>query len=270
MYAVPASRQNPVCVTFLLDQSQSMLDPIGGASTPKAIVLAEVVNNAIYELILRTIKDPHEGPRHYYDIGIIGYGDTAKSLLGDETLKSCVDLAANPLRVTESTSPAGGVVRTPQFIDPEGAGETAMCSAIDLCGRTLSRWISDPKHEKCFPPIVINVTDGGATDGDPSLWSRRLSQLATTDGGVLVFNVSLTSALVEPTYFPALGDEMPDKFSEQLLEMSSALPAFMADAARSQGLPVSEGSRGFVCNADITALVTALQIGTASAVSVLR
>lgn len=44
--------------------------------------------------------------------------------------------------------------------------------------------------------------------------------------------------------------------------MSSVLPSHMRSYAASQGHRVSEGTRGFVYNADITSVVEFLDIGT--------
>ena len=267
MYQVPASRVHPICIVFLLDQSQSMSEPISGSTTPKAIVLAEVVNNALYELILRTVKDPREGPRHYYDIGLIGYSDEAHHLfsgpLAGRSLVSNSELAKSPVRVDTVDAGGGRMAKKPVFVEPVSKGWTKMCEALDLCGGLVNQWLQQPGHQNSFPPIVVNVSDGEATDGDPTEWSRRLRSLGTTDGNLLFFNVSLSSEAVAPLFFPTPGTPLPDNYSAQLFAMSSELPAFMADAAARQGLHVSPGARGFVCNADIKALVTALQIGTA-------
>lgn len=267
MYQVPASRSHPVAILFLLDQSSSMSDSIGGANTPKAIVLAEVVNNAIYELILRTVKDPQEGPRHYYDIAIIGYHETAQSLLtGPFEGRPFVpndELARHPLRIDDRPGPDGNVSRRPVFVEPDSGGWTNMCAALDLCGSVLATWLAEPAHHDSFPPIIVNISDGEATDGDPTIWAQRLKSLGTSDGKVLFFNVSLSSETATPLFFPGPETPLPDQYAQQLYAMSSELPPFMSDSAARQGIPMVPGARGFVCNADIKALITAIQIGTA-------
>ena len=178
MYQVPASRVHPICIVFLLDQSQSMSEPISGSTTPKAIVLAEVVNNALYELILRTVKDPREGPRHYYDIGLIGYSDEAHHLfsgpLAGRSLVSNSELAKSPVRVDTVDAGGGRMAKKPVFVEPVSKGWTKMCEALDLCGGLVNQWLQQPGHQNSFPPIVVNVSDGEATDGAPTEWSRRL------------------------------------------------------------------------------------------------
>ena len=67
----------------------------------------------------------------------------------------------------------------------------------------------------------------------------------------------------ESVYFPGPDAQFPESYAQQLFAMSSELPPFMAESAARQGIPMVPGARGFVCNADIKALITAIQIGTA-------
>ncbi len=57
-------RHHPGCILFLIDQSGSMNEPVSGEQRPKAIALAEALNNLLYELVIRCIKDEAAGPRH--------------------------------------------------------------------------------------------------------------------------------------------------------------------------------------------------------------
>ena len=40
-----------------------------------------------------------------------------------------------------------------------------MCAALNQARQVLSDFIS--RSPRCFPPIVLNITDGEATDGNP-------------------------------------------------------------------------------------------------------
>jgi hypothetical protein len=46
--------------------------------------------------------------------------------------------------------------------------------------------------------------------------------------------------------------------------MSSHLPPYMASLATGMGMSMNEGAKGFVYNADMSAVVRFLQIGTAT------
>ena len=93
-------RNNPGCMVFLVDQSGSMSETVAGEQRSKADAVAEALNNLLYELVLRCIKDENEGPRHYYDISVIGYGPGVGSALGGalngRDMVSIVDVADNP------------------------------------------------------------------------------------------------------------------------------------------------------------------------------
>src|SRR5882724_9277586 len=78
--------RHPGCIIFLLDQSGSMAEPVGGQPDQpmmsKAQALASVINDLLQSIIRRCVKDLDSPPRYYYDIGIIGYGNEAMPLFG--------------------------------------------------------------------------------------------------------------------------------------------------------------------------------------------
>ena len=135
-----------------------------------------------------------------------------------------------------------------------------MCAALDRAGALAHRWIAS--FPDSFPPLVINLTDGEATDGDPQMWATRLRSLSTTDGPVLLFNLSLSSVPATPVLFPTSSAGLPSREAAALFEMSSLLPEIMLEGAGTLGEPVRLGARGFGCNADLKGIVTFLNIGT--------
>lgn len=282
MYAQQINRTSPGCLVLLLDQSGSMREPIAnGGGRSKAEALAEAVNSLLYELVLKCIKNPTEGPRNYYDVCVLGYGgETVGSALGGELvgreLVSIVDLANHPVRVEERANDADGAidrgalprgVKIPVWVDPVAAGGTPMSAAIDRAGAIVAPWVRS--HRSSFPPIVVNCSDGAATDGDPSEWARRIRSLRTEDGDVLFFNLNLSALGGEPVYFPGTTEDLANDYARSLFDMSSRLPGYMRSLAAAQGIPVSEFARGYVYNADMGAVVRFLQIGTATAQAML-
>jgi hypothetical protein len=182
-----------------------------------------------------------------------------------------VDVANHPLRVEErlaSAAPAaqgGGPAaprgaRMPVWIDAQAAGGTPMSAALDAAGALVAPWVQ--AHPGSFPPIVVNVSDGAATDGDPMVWARRIRSLSTADGAVLLFNLNLSARGGDAMFFPSSADALPNDHARVLFEMSSPLPPHMCQLAGAQGLLVRTGARGYVFNADVDALVRFLQIGT--------
>ncbi len=267
-YAKRVDRENPACFAFLVDQSYSMTEQCAGRpNQSKAQALADAINNLLYELVMRCVKNPSEGPRHYYDIAVVGYGGSVGPAWGGELagqgLVSIVDIANNAMRVDErDQSTTGQSIKMPVWFESVADGGTPMAGAMDHCGSLIANWVQ--AHPGSFPPIVINISDGAATDGDPIEWTRRLESLATQDGNVLVFNVNISATEGQPLMFPSSAEQLPDQYARQMFEMSSVLPGFMQEMAGMQGHSVQPGARGFVFNADITTVVNFLQIGTAT------
>jgi len=167
-------------------------------------------------------------------------------------------------RVTRVHDGAGGLVdetkRFPIWFDPVANGGTPMCQALGQAQSILQRWLTE--HPSSFPPIVINITDGEATDGDPSGPADAIRRLASSDGEVLLFNLHTSSQRATPIEFPDSDAGLPDQFAQLLFRMSSALPPYMRSIAQQEGYRVSEGTRGFVFNANMEAVIKFLDIGT--------
>src|SRR5205085_1328367 len=105
-------------------------------------------------------------------------------------------------------------------------------------------------HPKAFPPIVLNLTDGRPSDGDPRANALLVRGVATTDGTAQLFNLLIAGGLTLPTYFPADESVLPDVYAKVLFRMSSALPPPLWSVARAEGFDVAPGARGVVVNAD--------------------
>ena len=118
------------------------------------------------------------------------------------------------------------------------------------------------EHPDCFPPLVLNLTDGVASDGDPAPTAARLCGLSSTDGNVLLFNAHMSSQPVPPVEFPERDDRLPGSNAKLLFRMSSKLPPRLFDAARADKFPVEDGACGFVFNADLVSVIRFLDIGT--------
>lgn len=275
-YSAEISRDRPAAFIFLLDQSASMQDRFGGAkgkgdaAPSKARVLSDVMNTLLRDLVLRCAKE--EGVRDYFHVGVIGYGDRVQPLVrpadgfaaaGD--LIPISHLAERPLRMEErtqhTTEGRAQRVEQPVWFDPHAKNGTPMCHALDLATGKAEAWCDI--HPESFPPIVCNVTDGEATDGDPLKYARRLKQAGTRDGDALLFNVHLSEIQKPASEFPADISALPDdEYARQLFQMSSVLPFPMRSAAEQEGYEPERDARGFVFNADPTALVHFLEIGT--------
>jgi hypothetical protein len=272
-YQAEISRANPSCFLFLIDQSGSMADPYGGggAGNSKATEVALAINNLLRNLALLCSKS--EGVRDYFHVGVIGYGQSVgpafAGALAGRTLVPLSEVADNPARLEERTRKvndgAGGLVdqtvRFPIWFDPAAKGGTPMCQALTQAHEIVTGWLG--AHPDGFPPTVINITDGESTDGDPSRAMDALTSLSSNDGRVLLFNVPLSGRPdAVPAVFPDSPDGLPDDYARTLFHGASPLTPHMQTVAREYGQEASDGSKGFILNADSTMLIAALEIGT--------
>ncbi|PRY42289.1 vWA domain-containing protein [Umezawaea tangerina] len=270
-YSAEISRVNPTCFVFLVDQSASMNDPIGGDSPQrKADVVADAINRLLTELSVKCAKE--EGVRDYFHVAVIGYGSSVGSAyagsLAGRDLVPLSEVADNPARVEERVKKvpdgAGGLVETttrfPVWMDPVANAGTPMCRALQYAESIVAKWLVD--HPGCFPPIVLNLTDGESTDGDPDAPAAGIRAHASADGAALLFNLHVSAGGGEPVTFPDADGGLPDAYSRTLFNMSSVLPTDMRSYAATQGFSVSDATRGFVYNADIASIVQFLDIGT--------
>lgn len=270
-YTAEISRRNPSCFLFLVDQSGSMADPFGEETTRrKADQVADVINRLLQNLIIKCAKQ--EGVRDYYHVGVIGYGDQAgpafAGSLAGKDLVGISEVANSPARIETRTKKvedgAGGLadqtVKFPIWFDPIAHGGTPMCQALTQAASTMQGWTNQNPHS--FPPIVINITDGEPTDGDPSVPAQSLTQLSTSDGNLLLFNIHISSQNASPIVFPDNEETLPDDQARLLFSMSSRLPNFLRTFVQQEGINASENTRGFAFQADLVTLIKFLDIGT--------
>lgn len=101
-YFAEVSRVNPTCFLFLIDQSGSMEDPIGGAGGMlKKDQVADVVNRLLDSLGQRCVKGA--SVYNYFDVGIIGYSSIAESAftgdLAGQVIHPIETIYPNPAKV---------------------------------------------------------------------------------------------------------------------------------------------------------------------------
>lgn len=272
-YAAEISRTNPSCFLFMIDQSGSMQDPFGGGepTIKKADGAADAINKLLQNLVIKCARS--EGVWDYFYVGVVGYGATVGSAfvgaLAGKELVPLSEIATMPARIEERTKKipdgAGGLidqtVKFPIWFDPIANGGTPMCQAMGTAQSILSGWLA--QHPDSFPPVVIHITDGESTDGDPSSAAIGIKSLASSDGNVLFFNLHLSSQNATPIVFPDTEVGLADQFAQSLFRISSPLTDLMKKAAQQEyGFAVSDGTRGFAFNSDLVSLITFLDIGT--------
>ena len=308
-YTASIDRRNPGCFLFLVDQSSSMSQPLGGqVGQLKMNAAADAMNRVLNALVQRCSRGMEV--RDYFHVGILGYGhaieapyDPGKSYFymdENEVVQSppatgeipqsakmfeerivsvfpgtdpqCpflpIGQVADAARVVDrdvwEVGASGEAVevsrKVPVWLHPHAGAQTPMRQALLFAEEAVTLWIA--QHPDSYPPIVINVSDGNATDGDPEPVARRIMGLATADGNSLLFNCHLSDRSSIPTQYPDSGDNLHDDFARQMFRMSSILPAGCIQHAARLGITVSRESRCCVFNADMVSLVHFLDIGT--------
>lgn len=279
-YRQEISRQNKACFLFLLDQSFSMEEPLGGGVNRKCDELCTAINGWLQNMAIRASGD--QGIKDWMDIGVFGYRtdphgnpiieSALQGPLAGRPIVSISEIGMNPARIEqrvqyipdESTGEMFEMpCDVPIWVDPKSEGGTPMCNMMYMAHQFLSEWIS--AHPYSFPPIVVHITDGESQDGDPRPYAQALTNLATNDGNVLLFNCHLSMTAAEGFMFPASSAGLPDPLAEVLFDMSSVLPESFYQHAVMEGLPLQPGARGMAFNADMVCLIQFLNMGTQAA-----
>lgn len=271
MYTAEISRSNPTAYIFLVDQSGSMASGMANGMS-KAEFVADVINRTLRDLVVRCTRE--EGVRDYFDIAVIGYGDTSvRSALGGSLSQGLIhpisEIADGTLRIDEREKLVddgnGGLVtqkvRFPVWVEPTANLGTPMRDAIATAARLIADWSNS--HPDSYPATVLHVTDGESTDGDPENNASILRSLTTNDGETLVYNLHVSVDGQEPIRFPTSESLLPDPYSKLLFRMSSVFPEHLRRyALEAHGISLSADSRALVINADAEQLVKFIDIGS--------
>ncbi|MCC6750134.1 MAG: VWA domain-containing protein [Deltaproteobacteria bacterium] len=264
-----------------MDLSGSMGHAWGAAAgKSKADAVADTVNRTLQNLVIRCAKGngEQEEVRNYFEVVACGYrtdnagnavvGPILGGALQGRDVVPIAEIAANPVRVEDRMRKvpdgAGGLVeqnfRMPVWVDPTANGGTPMVASMGWLHGRVSEWVR--AKPTSFPPVIMHITDGESTDGDPRPAAEQLKQVRTNDGNALLFNIHLSSGAGVPILFPSNRDLLPDEFSKQLFDMSSPLPQSMRQQLMDAGYGIDEHARGFVYNSDLVELIKFFDIGT--------
>lgn len=279
-YTAQITRSTPTAFIFLVDHSVSMQKKttLLGEEMTMAEAAARIVNRQINELVLRCIKS--DDVRNYYDIAVIGYGENAYSGWSGELegrdFVTPVELKDNPYKkiITreEKRTRKGVVVKEVekvQWIEARHDGNwTRVHKAFDKAKDLLEKWMEKHHDKDCYPPTVINITDGefnGARKEVVLQQANEIKSMFTNDGNVILFNIHFTaSKSAEEVVCPIEKSELKgNAYAETLFEMSSLLPLrYNEDIGKHlnddrQGRHVAMG-----VNADATTLIKLMDIGT--------
>lgn len=284
-YTAQITRNTPTAFIFLIDQSVSMqkYTTLYGEEMPMAEAVARIVNHQLNELVLRCIKGSET--RDYYDIAIIGYGENAYSgwkgeLEGRDFVKPS-ELKEHPYKkitTKKETRTRKGVkvveVEEVQWIEAEATeGWTRVHHAFEKAKGLLDEWMEKHHDKDCYPPTIINITDGefnGATKEYVLQQANELKSMFTNDGNVILFNIHISANKAVCVTCPASKDEVSfSSLATTMYEMSSLLPMRYSDRIadlRGDGTP-NNRYRAMSINADMSTLIQLMDIGTPTNIS---
>ena len=284
-YTAQITRNTPTAFIFLIDQSVSMQNytTLYGEEMPMAEAVARIVNHQLNELVLRCIKGSET--RDYYDIAIIGYGEKAYSgwkgeLEGRDFVKPS-ELKEHPYKkitTKKETRTRKGVkvveVEEVQWIEAEATeGWTRVHLAFEKAKGLLDEWMEKHHDKDCYPPTIINITDGefnGATKEYVLQQANELKSMFTNDGNVILFNIHISANKAVCVTCPASKDEVSfSSLATTMYEMSSLLPMRYSDRIadlRGDGTPNNRYTAMSI-NADMSTLIQLMDIGTPTNIS---
>ena len=264
----------PGCMIFLLDQSGSMSEQFGqaqvGRGRRKCDMVATILNGFLNELVTTNIIPRPDGTsdvRPRADICVIGYegsniGSVLSGALAGRDFVSLPELQTYPadieMRKQKDVDDTGREyeidVPFPVWVRPKAGGGTPMRAALQR-GRDLAQYWA-MNHPDSYPPVIINVTDGAGTDGDPTGIAQEISQISTNDGQALLFSVHLTNLNAQPVLYPLYENELTnDKYAKQLFSISSPIPEpgrVLLSTWLQRDVP--PGARGMIFNGDASSV----------------
>lgn len=284
-YTAQITRNTPTAFIFLVDHSVSMqkMTNMFDEEMTMAEAAARIVNRQINELVLRCIKSNETC--HYYDIAVIGYGEHAYSGwngdLEDRDFVSPEELRDHPYKkiITreEKRTRKGIVVKEVekvQWVEAKHDGSwTHLHEAFAKALQLLNQWMEEHHDKDCYPPTIINITDGefnGAKREEVLQQANELKSMFTNDGNVILFNIHFTASksteeVVCPIEISELGG---NNYAEMLFNMSSLLPErYNTDISRCLNDNRAGRHRAMGVNADATTLIKLMDIGTPTNVS---
>jgi hypothetical protein len=265
----------PGCMIFLLDQSDSMKDPFAneqvGSGRRKSDMVATIFNSFLNELITINTTVQSDGTpevKRRAEVCALGYqGSTVTSAfegeLAHQPFLSLADLQMNPLdieiRKRKEMDDSGNMyeveVPFPIWIKAKHSGGTPMRAALERAEAIAAQWADN--HPTNYPPVIINLTDGVVTDGDPMNIAQKIAGIETSDGHALLFNVHITDLNASPVLYPASESDLPNnQYARKLFAMSSVIPETSRALLESLlgGREVASDARGMIFNGDASSI----------------
>ena len=286
-YEKPINVANPGLIMILLDQSQSMAELYRMETQEAAMAMnqsqsiadpddeyptkADVAAMAVNQVISELVTASSGGKKDNCYVGVVGYGRKIDLLVGgmiSKVKKSSLEIIEVTKEELDNTGELSEkTISQPIWVKPKADNGTPMAEAMESAYRFIERWCQ--RYPDNFPPVVINITDGVPNDmqmdpGDGSRtmeFAKKLMNIETTDGKLLLFNAHISNALEQELILPHTKPNVDD-YAEFLFDISSELPDRLRREAQSENLPAYPGARAFVYNAQAETLIKFLVFGS--------
>ena len=278
-YTAQITRSTPTAFIFLVDQSVSMNrhTTLNGERMTLAEAVSRIVNKQITDLVYRCVKTAEV--RHYYDIAVIGYGHNVYSgwngSLEGRFFVSPQEIKDNPFKriiTREEVRTRKGKtikeVETTQWLEPRCDGHwTHMRKAFRKAKELLEEWMIEHHDKDCYPPTIINITDGifnDATADEMLQEANELKSMFTNDGNVILFNIHISPDSTAEVTFPTDKSALQgDSYGTTLFDMSSLLPLrYNTEIARVKNVAANNRHVAMAQNATMSTLIQLMDIGT--------
>lgn len=289
------NQKYPGLFVIMLDQSESMRQVDITTNISKADLVTTYVNRILETMTNLAQVDTYSGKRkNYAYVSVIGYNHDAYPLLSTSiaplSLSDLDNLSLGFIPtvklITDDTGNVVGrqVEKSCFWIKSQAQGQTDMTRAFEEAEKVIQYWLkSSPEHivqdpggqsqmprQESFPPILINITDANHNGRqDPNEAVKRIRQLRTNYGHVLIYNCHITHEGTKPCIFPAtlaeLSQSTSDRQARLMFEMSSEIPDILREKAEEYvQVPISRSARCFIYNANPDILLRFLRWGTLS------
>ena len=271
MYSQEITRRHRAAFVIAIDQSTSMQEMVrfGKLVISKAEAVAYTTNTLLTELMDRCRRT--DGLRNYYDVAVLGYGnDKVMPLLDSEGFMSIEQLAFSLSKIEAEPFDQESFTLQHKWIKPHAEGNTPMYEALLKVRNMLHEWCSLEHNHESFPPVVINITDGEASDCDDAELHdicEQIRRTATADGNTLLLNIHISTDCRVPSIIFPMAEELTSAghYAHLLAGCSSIMPAaFNSAIAELKGAGATPPYYGMGYNATVVELLSIINIGSRS------
>jgi hypothetical protein len=223
-YTVPATSKTPALIIYLLDVSASMGGEFGG--TKRVDAVSEALQTVAVTMVRRSTKGTIVSPR--YRVAMFAYSSQVIDLLGGiKTIDELAKLGVPKLTTLDMTDTAAAFAEAERLLMAEL-----------------------PNMQDHPAPLVCHMTDGEYNGADPMPIVQRIMNMGVPDGNVLVENIYVKTGIVsikDSNTWPGItsSSELPDAYSQKLLEMSSTIPDSYRGVMQEFGFQLKEKARMF-------------------------